>query len=193
MVNPLRIGELLLTWKVPYSKLEGLKNADAIFAFSFGQGENKTPGSINQALAHSAKNLHQKTKLPILAQWEIADALKKLKSKVVYSAYPQNGFMNTKEVADQFSVYSKKLKVKTVIVIAHPDHQYRCGEILKKLGFRVLFAKVEDYLPAGGWQKFDCDKDGYWPQSTHPWTRSRIKFIPFEIKKRLEFFIKDYL
>lgn len=186
----IRAFELLTTWKVSYASKDELASCDAIAAFSFGQGKNKTPGATNIALAHAIKNFNRK--LPILVQWEIADELSKLKINFNYSARLNNGYLNTKGVADQFLNYSKKHNFNSLVIFAHPDHQYRCGEICNKLGFSIEFARIEDYLP-NGWQEYGCDNKGYWPNSAQSWTRSQIKFIPFEIKVRLEFLSKGYI
>jgi len=189
----LRVFYLISKWRLSYYTLEQMQNTDAIFAFSFGLGKNNSPGQINKALAYVTMSIHEKTSLPIFAQWEIAEELKLVDIKTSFSAYPKNGFLNTKGVIDQFLTHGKNQKIKKVIIVAHPDHQLRCGELLKKLGYKVYFPRITEYLPRDSWKHFNCDNFGYWKDSAQPWTTSRELYVKHEIYVRINSYYKNDL
>src|SRR3989344_6285568 len=189
----LRVFYLISKWRLLYDKLDKMQNADVIFAFSFGLGKNDSLRQTNRALVYVTRSIHKKTSIPIFAQWEIAEELKLVGIKTSFSAYPKKGFLTTKGVVDQFLNHDKKRKIKKVIVVAHPDHQFRCGELLKKLGYKVYFPRISEYLPKDGWKHFNCDNFGYWKDSAQPWTTSRKLYIKHEIYTRINSYYKNEL
>lgn len=161
-----------------------MSRAKVIFAFAFGQGEDGTPGRTNEALAAQITNLLPVYPLPVFAQWEIDDALQKRGTAVTYRAVPQNGYLSTRGVLAQFRQAWQNLygggQDTAVILIAHPDHQTRCRELLQEVGFQLILPAVSI-----DWQQFGCDKFGYDPDSTQPWTRNRAAFLRYESSVRL--------
>jgi hypothetical protein len=142
----------------------------AIFALSFGQGANGTPGKSNKALAEVVKKLHEESSLPMLLQWEIADCvsglIKEGRDLVVRKHRAEGKYLDTREVIAQAWEFAKKRGIKKVIVVAHPDHAPRCAAVAAKIGFDVEIANTLE-IP-------------YDPESTQDWTRSAVVFKPRE-------------
>jgi hypothetical protein len=65
------------------------------------------------------------------------------------------------------------LRDKSLVVVAHPDHAYRCGALLAAVLKR-------DPLYA------NCRGVGYDAESAQPWTRSRDAFLAYEVKARID-------
>ena len=121
--------------------------------------------------------------LPVLAQREVANALAALGIGAVYTAVPQNGYLSTQGVWDQFIEHLPPAK--QLILIAHPDHRSRCRHIIQQSAHKVL-VPGQQFSPPGGWQAYGCDAEGYDPTSAQPWTRNRTRFIKYEISVRKE-------
>lgn len=185
------IFQLITSWEVPYASIQEMQSADALFAFSFGIGHNNTPGETNKALAYVTKHVLSRTRLPIYAQWEIAEELNNVHTPSTYVAYPTKGYLNTSGVLEQFMKENKNIR--KVIIIAHPDHQFRCGELARTQGLIPLYPEIKNYLPNSDWEAFHCDHDGYWKDSTQDWTTSRDKYIKHEIYARVASYYKDLL
>ncbi|MCP4418425.1 MAG: hypothetical protein GY805_17540, partial [Chloroflexi bacterium] len=123
--------------------------------------------------------------LPLFVQWEIGDVLRGWNTAVSHRAIPQNEYLSTRGVLAQFKdAWQEKygaVDETAVILIAHPDHQPRCRELLLEAGFQPL-------IPAASipWEQFGCDKFGYDPDSVQPWTRNRAAFLAYELSIRMK-------
>ncbi len=177
--------DLLLSWNVPTS--DDLSDGNAIVAFSFGQGAGNTPGGTNRALAAIIKAITDIHPIPVFAQWEIADALAELGVEVEETAVPQQGYLSTRGVWQQISTkfIHPYPNIQNIILIAHPDHQYRCRHIIKESGFNTKTPTIINY-PPNGWAHYGCDPHGYNPSSTQPWTQNRPAFIKYELAIRFK-------
>lgn len=149
-----------------------------IMAFSFGLGLNNTPGATNTALAAIIKSILDERHFPVLAQWEIADALGLLGITEAFRAIKTTGYLNTEGVLMQFKTELDRrgMNVKTALIVAQPDHFFRCQQLVKKQGFEVI---LPEYClrPQQPWSAFGCDEWGYDPTSTQAWTTTKPKFI----------------
>jgi len=158
-----------------------------IMAFSFGLRPNDDPGATNIALAAIInKILDDKPGFPVFAQWEIADALRVQGRIEDFRAVRKEGYLSTRGVLDQFCQEFKCLdmNVESVILVAHPDHIFRCKRLIEK---RDLNVTVPRYClkPPDPWQSFGCDDWGYDPMSTQYWTTNRSRFILHELSSVL--------
>ena len=182
-IEAILLGALakLVAWQVPPD--EDLSQAQAIFAFAFGQGPSGTPGRTNQALAAELLAVRETHPLRLFAQWEIVDALPDLDTAVAYTATPQKGYLSTRGVIEQFraawEMQFGEVMDTAVILIAHPDHQIRCRDLLQEAGFDPLIP-----VSSFPWEQFGCDAFGYDPASVQPWTRSRAAFVAYELSVR---------
>ena len=177
--------EQLLSWHLTPSAQ--LQDGQAVVAFSFGQGPHRQPGGTNRALAAIIQNICQQYDVEIYAQWEIAELLQEDGCDVAYTAVSENTYLSTRDVWSQIQAEWARAKTKhnTIILVAHPDHQYRCHTLLSLAGYDVLVPDLSIFLPQG-WEAFCCDSHGYDPNSTQPWTRSRQDFLPYELRVRLK-------
>lgn len=174
-----------LSWKTaPFNKTQEI---DGIVAFAFGnrvddQG-NRSPGPINEQLAETVVRYYSifraNNKCKVWAQWEIA-------LKISEDAIPPNDlivinpihdlttgrtkYLSTKGVLEQ--VAQQLPEGKTVFVIAHRDHLWRCVNFTEKFRYRVVTA--QDDMPSA----YDTD-------SGQLWTTSRDRYILSDIITRL--------
>lgn len=152
-----------------------------IMAFSFGLGPNNSPGATNKALAAIIKAICEKdSRFPVFAQWEIADALREIGITENFRAVIKNGYLNTEGVLEQFIDEFKRrnTSVKSVIVVAQPDHFYRCRRLVEKQGLTAILPAL---VPPKPWLSFGCDDWGYDPTSEQDWIRSRPRFLLKEL------------
>jgi hypothetical protein len=180
-----RVITLISIWRLNYSDLSDIRKADALFAFAFGQGRKGTPGETNAALAWVMRELHRDTLLPVFAQREIAEALEVLGIRVTHRTVQANDYVDTKSAVDQLSQHGAAVAGKKIVVVAHPDHQFRCGELLRRYNAQPVFPKIADCLPKRGWAAFGCDRYGYSRRSTQKWTTKRTLYIRHEIYARI--------
>lgn len=162
---------------------------DLIFAFSFGQGENQSPGATNEGLATMLAEFLVKAKeeVRIFAQWEIAQVLtQKHQIQVEYSAklMPNQDYLSTLEVIKQLKAQLAQEWMNpdlTILLIAQADHAFRVEWMLQqeKIQGKLLLSSVQ---PHQGWGTFGCQNYGYWAESTQSWTRDRESFIKNETR-----------
>jgi len=166
---------------------DDLKDTDAIFAFSFGQGDGTppTPGGSNEGLAEICEQLFQLSdkKLHIYAQWEIADVLlKNYQTPSTYKADVKGEYLSTEGVLNQFMNFNNKkgINIKKVVVVAQRDHAFRVIKLVEKQNIKVIFG-ANSCTPNNGWDNYNCDKWGYFKNSSQPWTTNRGNFITHEL------------
>ncbi len=172
----------------PYlpTAISPLNKDDAIIALAFGQGKSQTPGDSNRGLAAIIDDLYQQsdTKPTVLAQWEIADVLKKqyqIKAHYRATIDKDGHYLSTYGVLKQFKDYLKHHPLNgRYIIVAQTDHAFRVSILMQQLGFNrpIHFGPIQ---PSLGWSAFDCDTYGYSPRSTQPWTRARHDFLKHEL------------
>ncbi len=160
-----------------YATEEEIENAEAAIIFAFG-GKNQEYGicESNAFLIERTNMLNKKYRIPIIAQSEIGDLLKNTPIKIIKKSRKKGKYLDSYEVAYQAIKICKKLGIKKVLVLAHPDHALRCKWTVEKLG---LSTKTIDTT--------GCPYD---PLSNQYWTRSAWKFIPREILARLMYLVQ---
>jgi hypothetical protein len=125
---------------VPKNKLN---DADAILAFSFGYrtrtrgaggAESRLPGPNNRALAEIAVQVKETLRLPLFAQFEIADAIDDYTDGVADYTTPRED-MGTTQAIKYFLDHQKMKRgkmFKKVAVVAHQHHIGRCLILLRE-------------------------------------------------------------
>lgn len=166
------IVDLLCHFRAPSaaSSPDELRDADAIFAFSCGYQsknlkdptpQNRRPGKNNTQLAEIVASLIEDDPKPLFVQFEIADArafpgIRKFKST--------KEDLGTRDVISQFVAMAKshKLKLGSVIVVAHGHHIERCIRLLDK-----YFPEVKGLRPTAA-NYFCYDPDECQPRAMGP-------------------------
>ena len=186
---------MLSLWIVPVG--DYLDEATAIVGFSFAQGPaangTPTPGGTNRALAWSVARLLDdyaaagKAPPQVMVQWEIAQALLEehgIRADVSATVDAQGHYLSTYGVMEQLAVALGQASIRTVVLVAHPDHAVRCGKVVQHFNITALGTQM---LRAPGgipWVDFGCDADGYDPMSTQPWTTARARYLLHELRSR---------
>jgi len=192
----LREGALMLSlWILPVGNY--LRDAMAIVGFAFGQGpKNKhgspTPGATNKGLAWTVVSLLKeyeqegRPRPKVMLQWEIAQVLREeygIQADVVAYVDASGNYLSTMGVMQQFVPRLAPMGIRTVAVVAHPDHAVRCGKVVQHFNYTALGTR---YLLPGGvpWDKFGADIFGYDPASIQEWTVSQPTYIRYELSVR---------
>lgn len=122
-----------------------------LVAFSFALRKNE-PNPCNVRLAQATEVIVKKegNDVIVVAQWEIARALKSVSSPYVIEKHRTEGeYLGSEEIWLQAVEVFKKHGVTEVIVVANPFlHLTKCRMLVKKSGFIPLKRKV-------GWIGFD--------------------------------------
>jgi hypothetical protein len=158
------------SWNVPPAIKSELETADAILAFSLGYREfSASPSNIE--LARVADRLCDQYHIPIMAQHEVADCLVTKPMVTIRRHRVARQYLDTFEVGAQYNDHCIRLGFKTVIVVAHPHHQWRAMCMTSRLGLTPLAA--------------DCQSVPYDPKSIQWWTRNSLLFGAREVPHRL--------
>lgn len=147
-----------------------------------GAAEPLTPGPINAALADAATAFLAARRVPVIAQWEVADVLAARGVDGVISIGPDTGDDGTTIYLSTAGVFEKGRRLATeagiepgsVGVVAHADHAGRCL-------LTAAAAGLDAVVPAGIVLPADYDS-----QSDQPWTRARDAFIPVDLMARTD-------
>lgn len=163
-----------LFYKPTIASIKELKDAGAVIVFAFGQLSGKMPDQSDKFLAKKTKIvMDNNPNILAIIQEEIA---KIIHGENVISIGKDNWF-DSFEMAKMAKADCDKLKIKKIIVIAHPNHVKRCVLILIKMGFDVL----------GIMDTTGCPYD---KNSVLPWTRSPKIFIPREVLARIKYLLE---
>jgi len=209
----LSASNLLREWTLDEPKKAQLEKIEAMVAFSFGFGPNLSganepynwdnppqynpnihhPGKTNEGLADSIYHFMSRRKIdiPIYAQWEIADALKKkydiklpeehIAKPIEHPTKPEDKYLSTIGVISQF-LKNGLDQYKTLGLIAYKLHAPRCKQKLLD-----QFSKQEDkkkiIIHAIPTPNAECD-----PDSIQPWTRDPKIYILHDIAERFSIF-----
>ena len=135
--------------------------ADCILAFSFGyiqSGEKILPGKSNIQIAEYIQ--HQLPSIPLIAQFEIADALQSRAVELVIREHRTPGkYLGSGEIAAQAFEYMKSKGWKSAVIVTHPALEARNDYACTALGITTI-------APAG------LDTIEYDEESSQPWTRT---------------------
>lgn len=176
-----RFKACLLEWHAEIDSPEALAQADVIIAQAFGRRQSD-PGPSNQALAEVVARIAKPQHLPVILQWEVADAYSAEVGESVYvvRSHRQPGkYLDTLEVLEQAALICHQHGWQKAVIVAHPDHAWRVVANACKLGFTVLTPDTSN-----------CPYD---PESVQSWTRSAWLFLPREIVARLLCLVRGQL
>ena len=185
---------MLTLWRLPDGDLA---EAAAIVGFSFAQGPaddkgRPTPGGTNRALAWMVATMLEeyasagRPRPKVMVQWEIAQVLWEehgIRADVSATVDAEGNYLSTYGVMEQLAVALDAAGIRTVALVAHPDHGVRCGKVVQHFNVTALGTPL---LRGEGvpWERFGCDADGYDAQSTQPWTTTRSRYLLHELKNR---------
>jgi hypothetical protein len=166
----------VLTYRAPEHSLTGVS---LILAFTFGSrvlpNGNRIPGPVNEELAGVARELYAQTGAPIVAQWEVAEAIGT--TAPVTAIYPRRDargealYLGTQAtVAEMFRLAPAS---EPVLVVAFADHMRRAVMSARAVGFDA-YAPANVALPS----EYDA-------QSSQAWCRSRIGYLLHDLMLRL--------
>ncbi len=170
------LAEDVLTFRAPERPLAG---ASLILGFTFGNrmlpSGNRTPGPVNQALARIAAALSRETGAPVVAQWEVAEALPSgIPATAIYPSRDARGeplYLGTQQTANE--MHRLRGTSGPVLVVAFADHLRRAVTAARRSGF-------EAWAPAGVTMPSDYD-----PDSGQPWCRTRRAYVLHDLMLRL--------
>lgn len=176
-MRPRRLFECLFFWHEKYATEKEIQNAEVIIAFSFGQ-TSFGPDSSDWFLIRRAEKIFFQYGIPIIAQWEIGEHIANGVICIIKkSRFPEKWF-DTYEVAYQANEMCEQKKFKNVLVLAHPDHAWRCDKVLQKMGLNVVGVINTDGCP-------------YDPLSRLKWTTNWFNFIFRELLVRFLYFLQE--
>jgi hypothetical protein len=171
-----RIAGPLLEWRPPTVALEAV---DAIVVYSFGNRVDAfgkiISGPMNAQLAELTAQVWRQHRVPVYAQWEVADLLGADVGAV--SIRPDVGgdgkeiYLSTQGVAAKVAGAAPK-SLGCVGVIAWRDHARRAVETSRRAGMDAAVPAGID-LPAA-----------YDPESAQSWTRDRLSYLTTDLLAR---------
>jgi hypothetical protein len=167
----IKFFQCFFCWRVKVSPEEKIKSADVILGQSFGLRKNDS-GTSNRQMAKIAQQIFEQYGISMALQWEIADCLPYLPKTLIVREHRIKGkYLDTFEVLSQMWEFCKEKSWKRAIILAHPDHYWRCWMVAKMLGFIPISIDVSSV-------KYD-------PESIQEWTKSARKFIPYDVAARI--------
>ncbi len=148
-----------------------------IVGFSFGL-TNIEPNSCNARLAEEiirilSEQVHIGNKVVVVAQWEIAKALKYLGLDLEHIVIQKYGlYLDSNMVMVAATSVFKAQEIKKVIVVANPFlHLAACQEIARQQGFEVVEEKIKQI--------------GFCKNSLQWWTRNPLFLIFYGIRMKI--------
>jgi hypothetical protein len=173
----------VLRWKPP---LVAPREVKTIVAYTFGNridaNGNRAPGPVNAALADVVVRLHEETRAPVYAQWEIAEAIgNRIRAQHLVSITPRRNtraetvYLSTGGVAAAIVERVGDVRqLGKVGIVGFADHIKRCVDTSCRAG-------MDAAAPAG----FEMPAT-YDAQSGQPWTRSRLVYLLHDVMCRTE-------
>lgn len=174
------LADQVLTFRAPERPVAG---AALILAFTFGNrmlpSGNREPGPVNVALARIAAELCRETGAPVVAQWEVAEALPEalppgISVTAIYPLRDSRGeprYLGTQPTANEMRRLSGTAA--PVLVVAFADHLWRAVTAARRSGF-------DAWAPAGVAMPSEYD-----PESGQAWCRSRPAYLLHDLMLRL--------
>ena len=147
-----------------------IKDADVIIAQSFGfrfDGTKLSPGLSNEEIARRVWGAALEYKLPMILQWEVADALptrlKESVLEVVRKHRTEGEYLDTEEVLFQTKKIMDENNWKKAVIYAHPLHIWRVKKQAEKVGIEVIIPQWLDSIP------FDPKSEQWWTRNKFVW------------------------
>ena len=148
-----------------------------LVAFSFAaRAEPEEPNPCNVRLAHAVDRIvsAQKETVVLVAQWEIARALRRSRPFHVVGPRPDGRYLDSADVWNDASPLLRKAGVTRVIPVAHPVlHRAKVSRLIRRDGFEVLPEPI-------GHIGFDRS-----PRNTQWWTRGPIRLCVYAVLQAL--------
>lgn len=142
-----------------------LKDADCILGFSFGcrkEGTILVPGTANAALAQFIEK--RLPRLPLVLQYEIADALTVLQPEFVIREHREKGkYLDSREVALQGIEYMKANNWTKAIVVTHSALEARNDYICTAFGITTIAPEGLEEIP------YDDESAQLWTRDATSW------------------------
>lgn len=166
----------VLTFRTPQ---RAPPDAALILAFTFGNrmrpSGNREPGPVNEALARIAAELWRATGAPIVAQWEVAEAIPPgVPVTAIHPLRDGRGepvYLGTQQTADE--MYRLAGTTHPVLVVAFADHLWRAVMAARHSGFAA-------YAPTGITMPTEYD-----PESGQSWCRTREAYVLHDLMLRV--------
>lgn len=163
-----------LTGEYPADDAGQLQEADAIIAQSFGTREagTETPhGRVNALLAARAVELSEQYSVPIIAQSEIADALKELGIEGVIRidgdpSSPIGGGLDSWGVLQRAKKISD-VEIKNPMIAAHAHH-------IARIALQAAHMGMDPRLPGDMPQEFAPNSEQWWTRSHGLWVLREV-------------------
>ncbi len=172
--HPLRLLKAitlpLVIFRIWPSSWSYFEDIEAIVGVPFGShASNGTPGASNRGIARVMVDLRKRfPQAKLIAQWEIADALRELGVEPdIETGDRGNPHITTRHFFT--TVLTRNRKLVKIAAVAHPDHLRRVVWTAERLGFKVAIPNANS-IP-------------YDPDSTQVWCRSKWK-LPFSTNPR---------
>ncbi len=123
----------------------GLEGADVILTHAGGEARDGSPGAINAYLETVVRDLHSKTRLPIVAQGELARCIPDLP---LYGKIPRiaevGRYINTVDVARMHKQICDEHGWHRPILVCYQPHLWRGKMVTLKAGFtEVRYPETE--------------------------------------------------
>jgi hypothetical protein len=174
--HPLRLAKLgQVAWTGEYQAHGNPAEADCIMVQSFGYIKkadgNILPGEQNKLLADFIQHITAKdqTPRPIIAQFEVADALKERGITVdgrIKDHHQPGRYLDSREVLGQSIEIMGDLRCKLPMLVAAPNHIARVDAMARGRGLRTV-------VPEGIVAAWD-------DQSSQRWTQGRVEWVERE-------------
>ena len=143
-----------------------------IVAFSFGLSEEE-PNEANRALAELVQDISSEIHCVVVAQWEIAKALRTTPAQCVVMHHSIAGkYLDSEEVMAQAAKLFRERGITEVLPIAQPFlHLAKCKTLVRKSGFTLV-----PYHPPHG---IPFPKD-----SKQWWTRGPLQLLLYAVLQK---------
>ena len=169
--------DCLRKWEIePEGKME---EAEVIIAQSFGfrrDDSGLSPGLSNEGIARKVLDAALRCGLPMILQWEIADALltkpKELSLYIIREHRDKGEYLDTEEVLFQTKEIMDERGWKRAMVFAHPWHIWRVKKQAEKAGIEVIIPPWLNSIP------FDPKSDQWWTRNKFVW---RLREAPARV------------
>lgn len=139
-----------------------------LIAYSFALGKTE-PNPCNVRLARAVERIVREeavkgNEVIVVAQWEVALALSRKPSLVVYEHRQKGMYLDSEEVTAQAVSLFEAWKITEVIPVANPFLQlFKCRKLVRNVGLTPLRRRI-------GWIGFD-------KESLQWWTRGPVRLL----------------
>jgi hypothetical protein len=135
-----KLYECFFEWHIKGTSYEG---ADVIISHAGGDKVGGEPGAINEYIETIIRDIYAKTKLPIIAQAEVAQCIRDLPlvGNIPFQSESPT-YLDTVDVAKMQLDICKEHGWTRPLVVSCQPHLWRVVKVFEKLGVPVLIADV---------------------------------------------------